>query len=232
VTDLDKLFAHVADHAAEFRAQLADRPVGVPADFDLLRARLGGPLNVAPLDASDVLESLIAGADTGIVSTAGPRYFGFVTGGSTPAAVAADMMTSAWDQNGFNVVYSPAAAVAEEVAGGWLKELFGIPAGAAVGFVTGSQEANTVGLAAGRHTVLGRAGWDVQRRGLRESPRVRVVVGAERHATVDRSLRLLGLGDGDIDVVAADANGAMDTAVLERVLATMPVEPILVAVQS
>jgi glutamate/tyrosine decarboxylase-like PLP-dependent enzyme len=118
------------------------------------------------------------------------------------------------------------------VAGGWLKELFGIPAGAAVGFVTGSQEANTVGLAAGRHTVLARAGWDVQRRGLRESPRVRVVVGAERHATVDRSLRLLGLGDGDIDVVAADANGAMDTAGLERVLATMPGEPILVAVQS
>jgi glutamate/tyrosine decarboxylase-like PLP-dependent enzyme len=193
---------------------------------------LGGRLNDEPLDAADVLESLISGADSGIVSTAGPRYFGFVTGGSTPAAVAADMMTSAWDQNGFNVVYSPAAAVVEEVAGGWLKELLGIPASASVGFVTGSQEANTVGLAAGRHSVLKRAGWDVQRRGLRQAPRVRVVAGAERHATIDRSLRLLGLGDGEIDVVAADANGAMDVADLARVLATMQGEPILVAAQA
>jgi glutamate/tyrosine decarboxylase-like PLP-dependent enzyme len=232
VTDIDNLFAQAAAQAAKFRSQLPERLVGVPADFDVLRARLGGALNEGPLDPSDVLESLISGADTGIVSTAGPRYFGFVTGGSTPAAVAADMMTSAWDQNGFNVVYSPAAAVVEEVAGGWLKDLLGIPASASVGFVTGSQEANTVGLAAGRHSVLTRAGWDVQRRGLREAPRVRVVVGAERHATVDRSVRLLGLGDADLDIVAADANGAMDTADLQRVLATMPGEPILVVAQS
>jgi glutamate/tyrosine decarboxylase-like PLP-dependent enzyme len=232
VTDIDNLFAQAAAQAAKFRSQLPERLVGVPADFDVLRARLGGALNEDPLDPSDVLESLISGADTGIVSTAGPRYFGFVTGGSTPAAVAADMMTSAWDQNGFNVVYSPAAAVVEEVAGGWLKDLLGIPASASVGFVTGSQEANTVGLAAGRHSVLTRAGWDVQRRGLREAPRVRVVVGAERHATVDRSVRLLGLGDADLDIVAADANGAMDTADLQRVLATMPGEPILVVAQS
>jgi glutamate/tyrosine decarboxylase-like PLP-dependent enzyme len=232
VTDVDKLFAHAAGHAASFRAELHNRPVGVPADFDLLRARLGGPLNDEPLDPADVLDSLISGADPGIVSTAGPRYFGFVTGGSMPAAVAADMMTSAWDQNGFNVVYSPAAAVAEEVTGGWLKELLRIPASASVGFVTGSQEANTVGLAAGRHSVLARAGWNVQRDGLRGAPRVRVVAGAERHATIDRSLRLLGLGDGDIDVVAADANGAMDMADLDRVLAAMPGEPILVVTQS
>jgi glutamate/tyrosine decarboxylase-like PLP-dependent enzyme len=232
VTDVDKLFAQAAGHAAQFRSRLDTRPVGVPADFDALRARLGGPLNDEPLDASDVLESLVAGAESGIVSTAGPRYFGFVTGGSTPASVAADMMTSAWDQNGFNVVYSPAAAVAEEVVGGWLKELLGIPSTASVGFVTGSQEANTVGLAAGRHGVLARAGWDVQRKGLREAPRVRVVAGAERHATIDRSLRLLGLGDGDIDVVAADANGAMDMAHLERVLGGMRGEPVIVAAQS
>jgi glutamate/tyrosine decarboxylase-like PLP-dependent enzyme len=232
VTDVDKLFAQAAGHAAQFRARLDERPVGVPADFDALRARLGGPLNDESLEASDVLELLVAGAEPGIVSTAGPRYFGFVTGGSTPAAVAADMMTSAWDQNGFNVVYSPAAAVAEEVAGRWLKELLGIPQSASVGFVTGSQEANTVGLAAGRHSVLARVGWDVQRRGLRDAPRVRVVAGAERHATIDRSLRLLGLGDGDIDVVAADANGSMDTADLERVLDGIRGEPVIVAAQS
>ncbi|HSS68002.1 MAG TPA: pyridoxal-dependent decarboxylase [Nocardioidaceae bacterium] len=232
MTDLESLFAQAAAEAARFRSHLPERPVGVSADLDRVRAGLGGALNEEPADPAEVLAELIAGAEPGLVATAGPRYFGFVIGGSTSAAVAADIMTSAWDQNGFNVATSPAAAVAEEAAGGWLKELFGIPAGAAVGFVTGSQEANTVGLAAGRHSVLSRAGWDVQRRGLRESPRVRVVAGVERHATIDRSLRLLGLGDGEIDAVAADANGAMDMADLERVLATMSGEPIVVAVQS
>jgi glutamate/tyrosine decarboxylase-like PLP-dependent enzyme len=232
VRDLDELFGQAAREAARFRATLPERPVGVPSDFDALRARLGGPLNAVPRDAADVLDALIAGAEPGIVSTAGPRYFGFVTGGSTAAAAAADMVTTGWDQNGFNVVYSPAAAVVEDIAGGWLKELFGIPPTASVGFVTGSQEANTVGLAAGRHSVLAKAGWDVQRQGLTGAPAVRVVAGAERHATIDRSLRLLGLGDANVDVVGVDANGAMDMGDLERVVASRSGEPLIVAVQS
>ena len=152
----------------------------------------------------------------GLVASAGPRYFGFVVGSSLPAATAADMMTSSWDQNAFNGVLSPAAVVAEEVAGSWLKELLGIPATASVGFVTGAQEANTVALAAARQHVLAGVGWDVARDGLHGAPRVRVVVGGERHATVDRALRLLGLGTSSVEPVAVDANGAIDVSDLAR----------------
>jgi glutamate/tyrosine decarboxylase-like PLP-dependent enzyme len=153
-------------------------------------------------------------------------------GSSLPAAAAGDMMTSAWDQNAFNGVLSPAAVVAEEVAGGWLKELLGIPATASVGFVTGAQEANTVALAAARQHVLAGAGWDVARDGLHGAPRVRVVVGGERHATVDRALRLLGLGTASVEPVAVDGNGAIDVADLERVLASGPAGPTIVCLQA
>jgi glutamate/tyrosine decarboxylase-like PLP-dependent enzyme len=192
----------------------------VPADLEKLRADLGGPLPESGLEPADVVDLLAAAVDSGLVATAGPRYFGFVTGGSLPAAAAADVLTTAWDQNGFNVVYSPAAAVAEEVAGGWLKELLHLPADASVGFVTGSQEANTVGLAAARHHVLAQAGWDVERDGLSGAPRVRLVAGEERHATVDRAARLLGFGTGTIEAVRADENGAMDVGHLRQVLET------------
>jgi glutamate/tyrosine decarboxylase-like PLP-dependent enzyme len=153
-------------------------------------------------------------------------------GSSLPAAAAADIMTSGWDQNAFNGVLSPAAVVAEEVAGGWLKELLGIPATASVGFVTGAQEANTVALAAARQHVLAGAGWDVARDGLHGAPRVRVVVGGERHATVDRALRLLGLGTASVEPVAVDGNGAIDVADLERVLASAPAGPTIVCLQA
>jgi glutamate/tyrosine decarboxylase-like PLP-dependent enzyme len=122
--------------------------------------------------------------------------------------------------------------VAEEVAGGWLKELLGIPATASVGFVTGAQEANTVALAAARQHVLAGAGWDVARDGLHGAPRVRVVVGGERHATVDRALRLLGLGTASVEPVAVGGNGAIDVANLERVLASGPAGPTIVCLQA
>ena len=155
------------------------------------------------------------------MASAGPRFFGFVIGGALPAATA-DMVAAGWNQCAFNAALSPAAAAAEEVAGGWLKDLLGIPEGASVGFVTGAQEANTVGLATGRHQVLAGAGWDVERDGLLGAPAVRVVAGEERHATIDRSLRLLGLGTACVEPVRADANGGLDVADLERVLASGP----------
>ena len=220
--ELAGLLHRAASAAADYRAGLAERPVAARAGLDQLRAALGGPLADRPVPAAEVLEALVAGADPGLVATAGPRYFGFVIGGSVPAAVAADVLAVGWDQCAFNPVLAPAAVVAEEVAGGWLKELLGIPATASVGFVTGAQAANTVSLAAARHHLLARAGWDVERRGLRDAPPVRVVAGEERHATVDRALRLLGLGTDAVEPVAADANGALDPADLERVLAGGP----------
>lgn len=121
---------------------------------------------------------------------------------------------------------------AEHAAGTWLKDLLGIPASASVGFVSGAQEANTVGLAAGRHFVLREAGWDVERDGLAGAPRVRVVASEERHATIDRSLRLLGFGTAAIEEVTADANGAIDVSDLERVLGEDVAVPTIVCLQA
>ena len=181
--ELADLLHRAASAAAHYRATLADRPVATMVDFDALRKAFGGPLPAAPTPAVEVVDALIAAAEPGLVATPSPRFFGFVVGGALDAATAADILATGWDQCAFNAVLSPAAAAAEEAAGAWLKDLLGIPATASVGFVTGAQAANTVGLAAARHHVLARAGWDVERDGLVGGPRVRVVAGAERHAT-------------------------------------------------
>ncbi len=166
------------------------------------------------------------------MGSVGPRYFGFVIGGASPASSAADIVATGWDQNGFNPVLSPAAEAAERVAGRWVKELLGLPDGASVGFVTGAQSANTVGLAVGRHRVLEDADWDVEGDGLLGAPRIRVIVGAERHATIDRSLRLLGLGTACVVPVEADSQGAIDVTRLAAVLAGEPSTPTIVCLQA
>jgi glutamate/tyrosine decarboxylase-like PLP-dependent enzyme len=216
--ELGALLRTAAAHAATYRASLADRPVRGPHGIEEVAAALGGDLPAAPAPPADVVEQLVAAVEGGLMSTAGPRFFGFVIGGSLPGAVAADVLAAGWDQCAFNGVLSPAAAAAESVAGRWLKQLLGIPASASVGFVTGAQAANTVGLAAARHQVLADAGWDVEQRGLVGAPAVRVFASVERHATVDRSLRLLGLGNDAVVPVRADENGAMDMEHLAAVL--------------
>jgi glutamate/tyrosine decarboxylase-like PLP-dependent enzyme len=207
---------------------VAEGPV-FPADVDLgaIRAALGS-LPDQPTPAAGVIQQLADIVEPALVGSTGPRYFGFVTGGALDAATAADVLTTGWDQNAFNAVSSPAAALVEDVAGGWLKELLGLPSAASFGFVTGGQAANTVGLAAARHHVLARVGWDVERDGLYGAPPVRVVASAERHATIDRAIRLLGLGAGTIEPVAADAQGAIGVGDLERILASGPAGPAIV----
>jgi len=208
MSDLRQLLKQTADKAADFYESLDTRPVFPRVTLDDLRAALGGPLPAEPTSPDTVTAQLAAAADPGIVAQPGGRYFGFVTGGSVPAALAADWLTSAWDQNAGLYVCSPSAAVVEEVAGGWLKELLGLPADASYAFVTGGQMANTTALAAARHHVLARAGWDVERSGLQGAPRIRIVVGAKRHSTIDRALRFLGLGAAT-DIVPADNQGRM-----------------------
>ncbi|MDQ3735237.1 MAG: pyridoxal-dependent decarboxylase [Actinomycetota bacterium] len=229
---LDDLFTRAASTAADYRASLAERPVAPMVELDALRAAFDGPLPTRSSPPGLVLDELIKAADGGLVATAGPRFFGFVTGGALSAATAADMLASGWDQVAFNAVLSPAASVAEEVSGSWLKDLLGIPGSASVGFVTGGQEANTVGLAAARHHQLAGAGWDVERDGMQGAPPVRVIASVERHATIDRSLRLLGFGDRNLETVAADRNGAIDVDDLARVLAEGPAGPAIVCLQS
>ena len=230
--ELAPLLQRAAAVAADYRASLPGRPVQAPADPDAVLQAFAGPLPRRPTPPAQVLDELVAAAEGGLMSTAGPRYFGFVIGGALPAATAADMLAVGWDQAGYNNALSPAATAAERVASGWLLALLGLPATATVGFVTGAQAGNTVGLAAARHHVLQAVGWNVERDGLPGAPRVRVVAGAERHATIDRSLRLLGLGDAVVEPVTADANGAIDVADLRRVLSAGPAGPTILCLQA
>ena len=227
-----ELLRRTADHIADYREGLAEARVFPSASVGELRQALGGPLPERGTPAAEVVETLATAVPPGLVASAGPRYFGFVTGGSLPAATAADLLVTGWDQLAFNPVSSPASAVVEEVAGGWLKEVLGLPASASVGFVTGGHGANTVALAAARHHVLAQAGWDVEGNGLIGAPRVRVVVGAERHATIDRSLRLLGLGSAVVEEVPPRADGSIDPIALEEVLAGGPDGPLIVCLQA
>ena len=230
--DLGSLLQRAAEVAADYRASLPDRPVQAPCDPDTLLERFGGPLPRTGTPPAQVVEELVAAADGGLMSSAGPRYFGFVVGGALPAATAADVLAVGWDQAAFNNALSPAAVAAERAASGWLLELLGLPPTATVGFVTGAQAGNTVGLAAGRHHVLREAGWDVERDGLQGAPRVRIVAGEERHATIDRSARLLGLGSAAIAPVAAGPQGAIDLDDLHRVLAAGPAGPTILCLQA
>jgi len=207
MSDERDLLRRTAEIAADYLESLGERPVFPQVPPEELRAALGGPLPEEPVDPEQVLEDLAAGAEPGVVAMGSGRYFGFVIGGALPAALAADWLTSAWDQNAGLYVGGPSASVVEEVTREWLVELFGLPADASIGFVTGTQMAHVTGLAAARFHVLDAAGWDVGAKGLTGAPPVRVLVGEKRHVTVDRALRLLGLGAPT--VLAADDQGRL-----------------------
>lgn len=219
VPDWDGPLAEAHERAAGYLAGLPERPVGPRATADELRAALGGPMPDGPVDPRKVVAALADGVEGGLLPSGSGRFFGFVFGGTTPAALAADWLTSVWDQNAGLYAASPAAAIVEEVAAGWLTSLFGLAPETSVGFVTGGQMANFTGLAAARNAVLHRAGWDVEADGLIGAPRIRVLAGAERHDTIDRSLRYLGLGTSCIEPVAVDGQGRMVSSALAEMLA-------------
>ena len=205
----DDVLLRAYGHASAFLAGLHERPVAARAGYRELLAALDEPLPEEPRDSCLVLDRLVAAADPGLVACAGPRYFGFVTGGSHPVALAADWLVSAWDQNAGLYAMSPAASVIEDVAARWVLELLGLPADASVGFTTGAHTATITALAAARHEVLKRAGWDVEANGLQGSPRVHVVVGAHAHASIPAALRLIGFGASTLMVAEADDQGRM-----------------------
>jgi glutamate/tyrosine decarboxylase-like PLP-dependent enzyme len=206
------------DRAVSYLEGLPDRPVPAAAGRTALTAALGGPLPERPTDPRAVIAALAAAAGPGVMASGSGRFFGFVVGGVTPAALAADWLTSAWDQNAGLYVLGPAASVIEQVAGGWLAQLLGLPAGVSAGFVTGAQMANFTGMAIGVREVLRRVGWDVAVDGLWGAPKVRIVAGTGRHDTIDRAARYLGAGTGAIVAVDADDQGRMVPAALRRVL--------------
>lgn len=200
---------------------LPDRTVRSSASFAEVRAALDRPLPDSGLHPSDAIETLVRGTEAGLVASAGSRYFGFVIGGSLPAALAADWLTATWDQNAALAATSPAAAAVEDVVAGWVRGLLGLPATSTVGFVTGCQMANFVGLAAGRHAVLARAGWDVEDHGLAGAPPIEVFVSEEAHTTIFSALRMLGLGSARARRVATDAQGRLRADELRRALSSV-----------
>ncbi|MFL5250435.1 MAG: pyridoxal phosphate-dependent decarboxylase family protein, partial [Myxococcales bacterium] len=225
------VFERACRIASSYREQVGIRPVGARASREELLEALSGPLPEKGEDPALALESFARAVDPGLVASAGPRYFGFVTGSGLPQAVAADWLVSAWNQNASFQIASPAAAAVEEVAIAWLVELLGLPAGVSCGFVTGGQTANFTCLLAARNEVLSRAGWDVEARGLCGAPRVRIVAGEEVHVSILAALRMLGFGTDCLEKVEVDGQGRMVPSSLRRMIADAQ-GPIIVCAQA
>jgi glutamate/tyrosine decarboxylase-like PLP-dependent enzyme len=208
-------------HASDYLRGQSRRHVGACASRAELLVALQSPLSQAGEEAGSVIDLLASQAERGAVASGSPRYFGFVIGGTYPVALAADWLAAAWDQNAGIHATSPLSSVIEDVAGAWLLELFDLPREAQAGFVTGCQMSSFTCLAAARHGVLRRAGWDVEADGLCGAPRVNVVVSAESHVTIDVALRYLGFGTRVLRRVDADAQGRMRADHLREMLATL-----------
>ena len=231
--DDDRIRGLDAAHRAalEFLSSLDDRPVWPRATLAEMLDAFGGPLPAEGLDAEDVIEQIVSRADPGLVAIPGGRFFGFVIGGTHPAALAADWLVSAWDQNSGSALLTPTTVALERVAGRWMLDILGLPESASVGFVTGGQMANFTCLSTARNAVLARVGWNLSEQGLRESPPIRFVVGADRHGSIDRAARFLGIGRSEITVVESDDEGRMRPEALTRVLANGS-GPAIVCVQA
>ena len=217
--------------AAAFLASVDERPVWPRAGLEEMLTAFGGPLPESGSDAAEVVAEMAERADPGLVAIPGGRFFGFVIGATHPAALAADWLVSAWDQNSGSSTLTPATVAMERVAGQWMLDLLGLPEAASVGFVTGGQMANFTCLATARTAVLAREGWDATERGTRLAPPVRIVVGADRHASIDRALRFLGVGRSELEVVASDDQGRMTADALAEVL-TQATGPLVVCLQA
>ena len=178
---------------------------------------LGGPLPANGAEPTEVLRLLDEIGSPATVATAGPRYFGFVTGGALPGTLAANWLAGAWDQCAGLDVLSPVSSALEEISAQWLLELFALSPKCGVGFVTGATMANFTALAAARNAVLERAGWDVEADGLIGAPKITVIGGEEIHISAVKALGMLGLGRDRIVRVPADSQGRMRVDLLPRI---------------
>ena len=229
--DIAALFSQAAREAARFRAESGDRPHYPARMYAESVEAFSGPLPQVGIEAGRVIDELVGIAEPGLHAMTGPRFHGWVIGGSHPVGVAADMLTSAWGQNAGNHMATPSAAAAELVAGRWLVELLGLPPGASVGFVTGATLANFTGLAAARSGVLEKAGWDADRQGLFGAPPVDVMIGDDAHTTVFSALQFLGLGHDRVIRVPTDAQGRMIVTEFEGAV-TKRSGPLIVILQA
>lgn len=227
----EEALTRAAAHARAWISSEPSRHIGPLATADELAALFGGPMPAEGRDPADVVDELAVGVEPGLMAMGSGRFYGWVIGGTLPAGLAADWMVSAWDQNAGMRFATPGVAAVEEVAARWLLELLGLPEESDIGFVTGATMANFTCLASARHSVLQGAGWDVNVDGLTGSPRVHVLVGEERHGTIDIALRYLGLGQPRS--VASDGQGRILPDALADALAAVPDgEPVIVCLQA
>jgi len=229
VNDDRRLLLRAAEHAADYRLNIAARPQRPEQTYAQAVAAWQAPTREQGTADTTIVEDLVRLAGPGLHAATGPRFHGWVIGGSHPVGVAADWLTAAWGQNAGNHIASPAAAAAEAVAEQWLLDILRLPLGASVGFVTGATVANFVCLAAARGAVLRRVGWDVERQGLFGAPVVNLLIGEEAHATVFSALQFLGFGHDRPVKVAVDAQGAMVPAALGQALAACDGPTIVIA---
>ncbi len=207
------------EHAEAFIGSTDTRRVAATATYDELRSRLGGELNRDPMEPSQVIDNLVEATKDGLLGSGTGRFYAWVISGALPSALAADWLTSTWDQNAVTYECSPSAAVVEEVVGEWLKDLLGLPAEASFALTTGCQAAHFTGLAAARHAVLERSGWDLGARGLFGAPEIQVLVSELRHHSIDRALRFLGFGERQVVRLPVDDFGQIKVQSLQCALA-------------
>ncbi len=229
--DLQDTLAVALRYAAQYLATLGERRVGVASGADALRARLGGPLPGSPSAPADIIMQLAQAAEPGLLGTTTGRFFGWVIGGAHPAAIAADWLAAAWDQNGASYATSPAMSVIEEVCGAWLKSLLNIPQAASFAFVTGCQMAHAAAFAAARHRLLRERGIDVESDGLSGAPRIRILTGATRHESLLRAARLVGFGTNAIEILPVGADSRLDLGALSAALARTA-DPTIIVLQA
>jgi len=219
------------DHAIAYLRTVDERPVGPTASLETLRRQLCKEWNHDPIPAESVVNDLVRDIQGGLNNSVNARFYAWVIGASLPSALAADWLTSTWDQNAGLYSVSPASAVVEEAVGSWLKDMFRLPSSCSFALVTGCQMAHTTCLAAARTWLLRRQGWDVERQGMSGSPQIRVFCGT-RHATIDRTLHLLGFGDESVTRLRVDAVGALEPVALESALRDARGQPAIVLLQA
>lgn len=219
-------------HALDYLRDLDDKSVKQSVDLEILRERLGKPLASNGMEAEQVISDLVNDVDGGMLGSAGGRFFAWVIGGSLPAALAADWLTSAWDQNAVLAATGPAAAIVEEIVGCWLKDILGLPADASFSLVTGCQMAHATCLAAARHSLLCQRGWNVEAQGLYGAEPIRLLTSNARHAAFERAVRLLGLGRSQIVLLPTDHRDQLQADALEQALASDPLSPTIVLLQA
>jgi glutamate/tyrosine decarboxylase-like PLP-dependent enzyme len=219
------------DRALEYLTHLDKNPVGPTASLEELRARLCKQWNNKGIPAEQVVDELARDIEGGLNNSPNARFYAWVIGGSLPSALAADWLTSTWDQNAGMYAVSPASAIIEEAVGAWLIDLFGLPKQTSFALVTGCQMAHTTCLAAARHWLLKQQAWDLERQGMAGSPQITIFCGV-RHATIDRSLRLLGFGDVSIKALRTRAADQLEPAALESALKELNGKPALVLLQA